>query len=309
MLWELQMTMSNKSLTLIFLFIFASALSGADMQVVVKGGWGKNSDQLGIKFLAPGVLPTAPFMGVGGYEVDDEGRIFFSDSVNRQIKSYFKKEWRETFSNAEGLGEVCLFSGKLYVISRKPDGFIIFDTSAEKIEKMVKVPFKSPGRIAVANKNLVLIEELSGGLWLIENDKPRLHPAVALQACGNAEAVFGLQKDLLSENLQIIRAEISKEFQEPEVTNIVEVSVRKVFARLVGMFGNSPILATVAADQPEKIEFQRLDDPGLTISLPVLEGPYLMSSWKLCSDGQFYGFSGTASAGFQIIRSGKNFRP
>ncbi len=303
------MTKLNKSLILIFLLNFASALFGADTQVIVKGTWGKKTDQLGISFLAPGILPTAPFMGIGGYEVDNNGRLYISDSVNRQIKSYFKKEWRETFVNSEGLGEVCLFAGKLFIVSRNPDGFIIFDTESEKIEKTVKVPFKSPGRIAVLAKNLVLIEELSGGLWLVENEVPRLHPAVALQACGDANAVYGLQKDLLSENLQVIRAEISKEFQEPEVVNIVEISIRKVFARLAGMVGNSPVLATVAADQPDTIQFQRMDGQGQTVSLPVLEGPYLISSWKICSDGQFYGFSGTASEGFKIFLSGKNFRP
>lgn len=300
----------NNFLIIIFTFAFISAtVCAADSQIIVKGDWGKKSDQLGISLLAPGVMPTAPFMGIGGYDVSPDGRLFVADSVNRQIKSFQGREWRETMVNAQALGEVCFFKNKLYLISKNPDGVIVFDTAGEKIEKQIKVPFKSPGRIACLDRDLIVVEELAGGIWLIKGDKATMHPAIALQACGNQNAVFGLQKDLLGENFQIIKAEISKEAQEPEVISLIENENRTVFARLAGLIDNDPVIITVSENDPANLKFSLIGAENKSISLPALDGPYLISSWKLCSDGSLYGFSGHASEGFKIIKSGKNFRP
>lgn len=300
----------NNFLIIIFIFAFISASVGAaDNQIIVKGDWGKKPDQLGISLLAPGVMPTAPFMGIGGYDVSSDGRLFVADSVNRQIKTFQGKEWRETMINAQALGEVCFSDNKLYLISKNPDGIMVFDTASEKIEKQIKVSFKSPGRIACLDKDLLAVEELGGGVWLVKGDKSTLHPAVALQACGNQNAVYGLQKDLLGENLQIIKAEISKEAQEPEVIHLIENETRTVFARLAGLIGNDPVIITVSENDPVNLKFTRVGAENKSISLPALDGPYLISSWKLCSDGSLYGFSGHASEGFKFIKSGKNFRP
>lgn len=303
------MKCSNRFLiTFLFLAIFVGCLSAQDLKVIARGNWGKKSDQLGVNLLAPGVLPTAPFMGPGGYDVDSQGRIWIADSVNRQIKSFFNREWRETMVNSEGLGEVTLHENKLYVISRNPNGFLIFDTDSEKVEKLVKVEWKSPGRIAVLRKGLIAIEELAGGVWLIEDEKTFFHPAIALQACGEGKFIFGLQKDLLSDNLHIIRAELAQETQEPEVTGIFENEDRSVFAKLAGISGGTPVLAIINANAPGQYRFIRIGDKAETeITLPVFDGPYLQMCWKLCSNGKFVGFAGEAAAGFKIYLAEKNF--
>ena len=301
------MKFSNKFLILFLAFIiFSQTAFTQGFKQIVQGKWGKKTNELGIKFLSPGILPTMPFMSPGGYDVDNEGKIWLADSVNRQIKSFINREWRETMVNSEALGEVHFHQGKLYVISRNPNGFLIFDCEKEKIEKLVKVNFKSPGRIVCLRPNLVVIEEIGGGIWIVEGEKSFVHPAVALQAIGDGRFVYGLQKDILSNDLHLIRVEVSKEPQEPEIAGTYENERRTVYARLVSLPGKTPILSVIDEDDPANYRFINFDQAkNKTLKLPVLDGPYLLSSWKLCSDGLFYGFFGNASEGFKIYCSEK----
>ncbi len=302
------MIKSNKFLIVALAFcLFAAITRAAEMKVITEGKWGKKSDQLGINMIEPGILPTGPFMGPGGFDVETSGKIWISDSVNHQIKSWFNREWRETMVNCNALGEVCLAGSKLYVVTRDPNGFIIFNTTAEKIEKQVKVDFKSPGRIASLRSNLIAIEELSGGVWLIEDEKPAFHPAIAMQACGNGTHVFGLQKDLLSENQQIVRAELSKEVQEPEVVGVLESENRVVYARLATLLDDDPVIMITSETEPQTLQFVRVSVNGESrVKLPLIDGPYMISPWKICSDGKIYTLGGNAE-GFKIFAAEKNF--
>lgn len=305
----------KKLITLIiscaFLTLFiAGHLSAADHKIIARGKWGKEIDQLGISFPAPGVMPIAPYMSIGGFDVDEKGKLWIADSLNRKIKSFKNREWRYAMVNCESMGDLVHDSGKLFVISRNPDGLMIFDTDKEKVERLIKVSFKSPLRISVINKTTIAIEEQSGGVWLVntESEKSYLHPATSLEACGKGSSIYGLQKNFDSENRSLIQAQLAEKIQEPEVVTTLEFSAesRIIFAKLAGMKGNDPVAMTINAESPDKILFTRIKtnaSPQEMASLPIFDGPYLLSSWKLCSDGNFYGFEGTASEGFKIYQA------
>ncbi len=258
-------------------------------------------------------MPIAPYMCIGGFDVDDSGKIWLSDSVNRKIKSFHNKQWRYAMVSSEKIGEVDIHKNKLYIISLNPNGYLIFDCESEKVENLIRVPFKTPGRILCLNENLLLIEEISGGgIWIIENGKAQKHPAVALEACATGDAVYGLQQNFDSEARSIIRAPLAKTLQEPDVIANLEAEPgnRFIFSKMAGMIKNNPVTMSINGNTPMQLDFNRLNNSEGTfskISLPLLEGPYLLSSWKLCSNGEFYGFYGTASEGYKIYHSRKNF--
>lgn len=291
-----------------------NAADASDKTLVAQGRWGKEVNQLGIKFISPGILPIAPFMCIGGYDVDHDGKVWIADSVNRQIKSFHDRTWRYAMVNCDLLGDMDSFSDKLYVVCKNPDGFLIFDKIKEKVEKLVKVPFKTPGRIVCIRKGLIAIEELAGGVWLIEGEKIFKHPATALEACGRNAEIYGLQKNFDSDTRTIIKAELSKEVQEPEIVTSLDLEpeTRLVFSKMAGMVGDKPLVMSISNTSSDVLDFRKIDLTQKTfqkISLPIMDGPYLLTSWKLCSNGELYGFAGNASEGFKIFRSEKNFNP
>ncbi|MGM0599492.1 MAG: hypothetical protein ACQETH_06700 [Candidatus Rifleibacteriota bacterium] len=295
-----------------FLIISISIVSAQNFETLFSGKWGSENNELGISFPARGVLPIAPYMCIGGFDVDPDGRVWFSDSVNRKIKSWKNKQWRYAMVSCEKMGDLDWHAGKLYVISRKPDGFIIFDTKSEKVEKIVKVPFQNPLRIVCLNKDLVLIEEQSGGIWVVKNEQATKHHATSLEACGISNLAYGMQLDLISQNRQIIKAELSEKMQEPEMVTGLEFEpdTRVVFSKMAGMVNENPVAMIIKANAASKMEFLCFNNAKRTfssISLPVLPAPYLLSSWKLCSDGKLYGFKGDAKKGFKVLAASKNF--
>ncbi|GAB4282579.1 MAG: hypothetical protein Kow0029_28210 [Candidatus Rifleibacteriota bacterium] len=296
----------------IFTGIISSEAGAVDKKLLVKGKWGTEANELGIRFPSPGVMPIAPDMCIGGFDVDDSGQIWISDSLNRKIKSYKDKEWRNFMVNCDTMGDLAYHAGKLFIVCKKPDGYLIFDTKKEKVENLIKVPFKNPGRIAILRKDLIAIEEISGGVWLIENGNAVMHPADALEAVGNKSFIYGMQKNLGSESYLVMKAELSKELQEPEaVLNLDQPEGKRVvFAKLAGMIDETPVVMMSYSSEPDSLVFFKVDtDPAHrnSISLKILDGPYLPASWKLCSDGKLYGFEGNAKDGFKIYVSEKNF--
>lgn len=294
------------------LAISISNLSAQNFETLFSGKWGTENDRLGIRFPAKEVLPIAPYMCIGGFDVAPDGRIWFSDSVNRKIKSYKNKKWRYAMVNSEKMGDLDWHDDKLYIISRNPDGFIVFDTNSEKVEKIVKVPFQNPLRIACLNKDLVLIEEQSGGIWVVKNENPTKHQATSLEACGVSNMAYGLQLDLISQNRQIIKAELGTKMQEPEMVTGLEFEpeTRIVFSKMAGMVKENPVAMIIKAKPASKLEFLCFNNEKRTfnsISLPVLPAPYLLSSWELCSDGKLYGFEGDAKKGFKVLAATQNF--
>ena len=299
-------------LLVICLLVSISNVSGQNFETMFSGKWGSENNQLGIKFPAKGVLPIAPYMCIGGFDVDDNGKVWFSDSVNRKIKSYQNKKWRNALVSCEKMGDLDWHKDKLYVICQNPNGYLIFDTNKEKVEKIVKVPFNNPLRITCLNKDLILIEEQSGGIWVVKEEVATKHHAASLEACGDSNFAYGLQLDLISQNRQIIKAELSEKMQEPEMVTGLEFEpgTRIVFSKMAGVINNNPVAMIIKARSASKLDFLCFNSEKRTfssISLPVLPGPYLLSSWKLCSDGKLYGFKGDAEKGFKFLAANQNF--
>ncbi len=293
-----------------FLIAFSNAVT-ADSSVVIRGKWGKEVDQLGIVYPNPGVMPTAPYMCIGGFDKDKSGRFWFTDSINRMLKCYDRKKWSYIMMNAEKLGDIICYENLLYVITRSPDGVTIVDPESGKILETIKLPFANPGRLRVFTKDIIAVEEPGKGLWLKHGDKVYMHPAVALEAVSDGKHLYGVQYSFEAESRSIIAAEISQELQEPDVLTVYDAGEEIIFSKLAGMVKQTLVLSIIKRSKPETISFigfEKKIEKKATIDLKILEGPFLpTTSWKLCSDNSIYGFYGTASEGFRLYKSNSNF--
>lgn len=273
------------------------------------GGWGKEVNQLGIRFPAPNVMPVAPYECIGGYDIDADGRMWFSDSINSMLKCYINKNWSYIMLNYGKLGDLVCFGKKLYVLTRNPDGIAVVSPETGRVDRHIKISFQSPGRLKVLSDKLILIEEQGKGLMICKNDLVALHPAAALEAVATENRLFGVQFNYEPDSRTIISAELADEVQEPETIGLYEAGETIVFSKMAGVFDKKPVLMVVTKSNPEFISFVKLGENAAVenkIQLPVYDCPFLTSSWKLCSDGNLYGFNGTASEGFKIYRSEHN---
>ncbi|EKD83591.1 MAG: hypothetical protein ACD_39C00580G0001, partial [uncultured bacterium] len=150
-----------------FLVLFAgTCVHAADISLLVKGQWGKEVNQIGIRFPSPGVMPLAPYECLGGYDVDDKGNLWLTDSVNRMIKCYKSKDWSYLMTSFEKMGDISCFNQRLYVVTRAPDGVAIINPESGKVEQQLRIDFKNPGRIKVFEPTVIGVEEPGVGLWI-----------------------------------------------------------------------------------------------------------------------------------------------
>ena len=67
----------------------------------------------------------------------------------------------------------------------------------------------------------------------------------------------------------------------------------------------------IKASQPTVLSFVQINpmmEKAAQIDLPVFDAPVLNpSAWKLCSDGNIYGFSAHAENGFKFYKAEKSF--
>lgn len=274
--------------------------------MLFKGSWGKEVNQLGIKFPSPGVMPLAPYTCIGGYDVDAEGGFWFADSVNSMLKCYKDKNWTYIMLNFGRLGDLASFNKKLYVLTREPDVIAVVSPESGKVERHVKIDFKNPGRIKIISDKLFLIEEPGSGLLICKNDQTTMHPAVTLEAAAAGNRIFGVQFNLEAESRSIIAAEIADEVQEPEMLGLYEAGEQILYIKTAGTIADRPVIMVITRSSPAQISFIKLGDqamPEKKLSLPVYDAPFLPASWKLCSDGNLYGFSGSATDGFKVYRA------
>lgn len=295
---------------IILMFLTMLPVMAENTTLICQGGWGKEVNQLGVRFPSPGVMPTAPYQCVGGYDVDANGMVWFSDSVNSQLKSFKDKNWAYIMLNFGRLGDLVCFNKRLYVLTREPDGIAIVNPENGKVEKHIKIDLKNPGRLKVVSESHFLIEEQGVGLMIYKNDKAVMHPAVALEPVTDGKRIFGVQYNLEKDSRSIIAAEIADELQEPEMLGLYEAGETIVFIKTAGINADKPVIMLVTASQPAVLKFIRLGEaasPEKTVTLPLFETSFLPASWKLCSDGNLYGFAGTASDGFKLLKSDAGF--
>ncbi len=290
--------------TAVMLLSAVTAVQGADVSLVVKGQWGKETNQLGIRFPSPNVMPVAPYQCVGGYDVDESGRLWLTDSVNRMLKNYKNKEWSYIMTSFDKMVDITCFEKKLYVVTRAPDGVAVINPESGKVEQQLRIDFSNPGRIKVFAAGVIGVEEPGVGLWIIRDGKAELHPAASLEAVGDIKTVYGLQYNFEAGSRTIVSAELAAQPQEPETIALFEAGDNIVYSKMVGLIGQQPAFMVVTQSRPEVFMLYSLNQqqPQKRAELPIFEAPFLTSSWKLCSDGRFYGFEGTASGGFRILR-------
>lgn len=293
-------------LTAMVCLIATSPILAQGTVMLFKGSWGKDVNQLGIRLPSPGVMPVAPYACIGGFDVDAGGGFWFSDSVNSMLKCYKDKTWSYIMLNFGRLGDLACYRQKIYVLTREPDGIAVVDPAKGKVERQVKIDFKNPGRIKIVSEQLFLIEEPGIGLLICKNGQTTMHPAVALEAAASENRIFGVQFNLENDSRSIIAAEIADEVQEPEMLGLYEAGEEIIYIKTAGTVGNRPVLMVSRRSNPAVLDFIKLGDqatPEKTVSLPVFDAPFLPASWKLCSDGRFYGFSGSVSEGFKVYRA------
>jgi len=291
--------------TALMLFVAANLVFAADISLVAQGQWGKEVNQIGIRFPSPGVMPVAPYQCVGGYDVDDSGRLWLTDSVNRMLKSVKNKEWSYIMTSFDKMGDIACFEKKLYVVTRAPDGVAVIDPESGKVEQQLRVSFANPGRLMVFAAGIIGVEEPGVGLWIVRNGKADLHPAVSLEAVGDGKTVYGLQYNFEAGSRTIVSAELAEQPQEPETLTLFEAGDNIVFSKMAGLINQRPAFMVVTQSKPNFLSLYALDQqqqPKKRAELPILEAPFLTSNWKLCSDGHLYGFEGTATGGFKIHR-------
>ena len=291
--------------TAIMLFCAGNIVHGADVSLVAQGQWGKEVNQLGIRFPSPGVMPVAPYQCVGGYDVDDSGRLWLTDSINRMLKSVKNKEWSYIMTSFDRMGDIACFEKKLYVVTRAPDGVAVISPESGKVEQQLRIDFNNPGRIRIFAAGILGVEEPGVGLWIVRNGKAELHPAVSLEAVGNDKTLYGLQYNFEAGSRTIVSAELAEQPQEPETIALFEAGDNIVFGKMAGLLNQRPAFMVVTQSKPAFLTLYSLDQqqqPQKRAELPVLEAPFLTISWKLCSDGRLYGFEGTATGGFKIHR-------
>ena len=288
----------------LLVLIAGTCVNAADTTLLVKGHWGKEVNQIGIRLPAPGVMPVAPFECLGGYDIDEKGNLWLTDSVNRMLKRYKNKDWFYLMTSFEKMGDISSYNQRLYVVTRNPDGVAVINPENGKVEQQLRIDFRNPGRLKVFAPAVIGVEEPGVGLWICRNGKADLHPATALEAVGDSKTLYGMQYNFDTESRTIISAELAEQPQEPETIALFEAGSNIVYSKMAGLLNNRPMFMVVTASNPGVLSFYTLDEqqPTKKVELPIFEAPFLTSNWKLCSDGNLYGFEGTASEGFKIHR-------
>lgn len=203
------------------------------------------------------------------------------------------------------MGDISCFNERIYVVTRAPDGVAIINPESGKVERQLHIDFKNPGRLKVFEPALLCVEEPGVGLWISRDGKAELHPAATLEAAGDGKTIYGLQYNFEAESRSIVSAELSAQHQEPETLALFEAGENIVYSKMAGLLSGRPAFLVVTQAKPQIMNLYILDQQQQTVKkaeLPILEAPFLTSNWKLCSDNNFYGFEGTASAGFRIMR-------
>jgi len=270
------------------------AFGEGKLEKVFSVDWGTASNQIGIKFLEPGILPATPFSGPGGFRVGIDGSIWISDSINGSIKKFSKGKVDAFRVMAEKLGDLFLFESKVFVCTLNPNGIKILDSQTGVEEKFIPMLFKNPRRLLVQSANKIAVEEMEGGTWILfGNNPPFMHSAKALEAVGNSSYLFGTLFDFDPLSRKIIRANWSEKNVEPELFTIYRSTGGElVFSKLVGQVKELPVLMTLCAQRAEALDFTFFDSEGKVSK--VLTGPpmdvcYFPSTWIIGNDENLYG--------------------
>ncbi len=279
----------------------------ADPEVVVTIPWGTAPAHLGMSLEAPGVLPTGPYLGPGGFAVADDGTVWISDSLNLCLKGFAPGKPPVVVPLPAGrLGDVCCRGGQIGVISMAARALFVIEPKTPVTVREMKLPaMAGVGRLEAVGTKLWLLEEPGKGVWMLEASGAVRHPAPSVEPVGNDERIFGLLYDFNDQQRRLVSAGYLGQGAEPEMYALVNPPVpsRIAFARTLGLRGGHPVIGLVTASAPAHLQVATIDAQGNAVDrviLPVLTGVYLPAAWKL-ANGEFYGARADLQ-GFTVVR-------
>ncbi len=293
-------------LTLILLAAFP--LQGADDSPtpaqILSGTWGTGDSQLGIHFTETDILPGVPFMGPGGFSVDEKGAVWISDGINQKVKRWSEGAVTVFPIEAKKLGDIAVYKGLVYLCTLEPEGVLVINPATGAKEKFHAVPFKSPERLWVSDPDHIAVSDGSAVLWTIVKGAVAKHPAQALEPVGNHLTLFGTVYNLEDDNRKIIRAGWTADRGEPDLFTLFRTPGQKiVFSRLIGMLDGLPTLLVMLASDEDHYFLHTFGANGAVaerIMIPVYPGLSLPSSVIIGGDQNLYSFRADAK-GFSLF--------
>ncbi len=282
-------------------------------ETLLKGGWGKNLNEIGINFPSPGVMPLAPFTCIGGLDIFNKEDIWISDSINQSLKFFKNGKLISNFKIESSMcGELAVNDNSVFlVINGDKKGIQILDKKTGTSNRFVPIPFKNPGRISILATDSFVVEESGNGIWFYKNGVTQKHPSGALEAISTGTTLYGTQFNLAENNRLIISCDLSVRLEQPEMYYLFEVSpeLRILYSKLCGFFDGNPVLTSIDSGNPNFYSAYLLDKNSGNLKhqgLPILTGPFLSNAWKI-RDGYFFTFTGNPKAGWKVIRIPANF--
>lgn len=272
---------------------------------VFSGTWGTATNQIGLQLAAPDMPPQGPFMGPGGFRVDSDESIWFSDSVQGAIKHYVKGRGESFPVAAKKLGDLFVTPENIYLCSLEPQGINVYEKKSGKLLRVIPVPFRTPGRLLVADNDHIAVEETGGGLWIIVSGKPVLHQAEAMEPVGDSANLYGTLFDFDLSSRKIIKAGWDEKTAEPTLFALPTFKGRKIaFSRLIGATPAGPWASWLLASSPSSLTLTRFKGDGkvdATLDIPLLSACYMSSTLIVGNDGRIYGFQSDLM-GFSVYR-------
>ena len=294
-------------LLLSFNLAFTAVYAAEDQSIILSGNWGNKPNEIGISYPSKGVLPTAPFMCLGGFIVSESGDIWISDSINQKIKLFTQGKVKELALSYQGLGELFLHETKLYVTTYKPNGIAVINSKNLKEENHLPINFVTPGRIFITQNQKILVEEVGKGVWITEKGKTQKHPAAALEAIGVQNTIFGTEFNFEKDSRSLIKATLEPQKDEPQMHHLIrtETGGNIIFGKIAGVHQNQPVFAYITEKNPNIYQLVKTDEQGNEErkELPISDSPYFLLPFKIGTDGSIYVFSAHPSNGWKIKKN------
>lgn len=301
----------------------------SNLKVVLQGNWGNSQNEIGVKLIEDKILPNGPFMGPGGFRVDENERIFISDSINNCIKIFNSNQISDIIKvKATYLGDIDTYKNCVYVVTKNPDGIAEYDLQTKAQKNFFNISFGTPGRILVVNDQLILLEDFTGKIWAVINNKVYEIQLSTLEPVADSNFIFGISIDLEPTQRKILVAKLltNKELNnaptrnnkyngtniisEPRQFCVLKEDSNILYAKLMGLMNSTPIIIYIKANNEKKYNLVFTDRHGNITSrfndIPILSGCWMPSYWILSKDFKsLFGFE-SDTQGFKVLKLSLN---
>ncbi|MBF0410518.1 MAG: hypothetical protein HQM10_24445 [Candidatus Riflebacteria bacterium] len=278
------------------------------IEPVFHGTWGNASDQIGVSWIASGVFREGIKTGPSAFHVDDENRVWISDSMNKRMVCFAPGGKTSLFKLSEGIpSDFSVSSGSIFICMAESPAIIKYNLQTGEVQSSIQVPWKSPNRMLFISEDLIAIENQSSELWIYRKGKWFLYPSDAMEPAGTKENIFGIAYYGIENQRKILVAPWFYEQGEPETYSEVELPGDKiVFSKILGVDSHGiPVFAAVSRNHENILRMFSFDKDGNAFeicALPVLQGPHLVSQWIFEKNDRIFGFSGDEK-GFTIYEA------